>query len=314
MKVNETKCKHFYLNEGLPQGSAISPLLFLIFINYISTNLAPDTLVSLFADDTAIEIHELENSNMQENTERMQKEVDQIQEWANEWKMKINEGKTKALIISTKPADLDLDSIPKLKLNGEDIKPVKSYKFLGVKADQNLKFSEHVNDTIKACTKRVNILKCLSGRKWGQSLETQRKIYMTFIRTKLEYGSSSWWDWVGPTNQMKLERVQNAACRTMAGLTKGCPVDFLNLEAGVEPLHVRMRKNNEILVDKYRRLPEDDDRRILLTKAAPVRLKTRHGWRNNTKVSVDNADFNTQIRILKPWTTFENIKIDKVPL
>ena len=76
VKVNETKSKHFYLNEGLPQGSAISPLFFLILINYISTNQAPDTLVSLFADDTAIGIHELENSNMQKSTGSMQKEVD----------------------------------------------------------------------------------------------------------------------------------------------------------------------------------------------------------------------------------------------
>ena len=49
VKVNGVRSKTIRLNEGLPQGSCISPLLFLIFINDIDTNLHPDTLVSLFA-------------------------------------------------------------------------------------------------------------------------------------------------------------------------------------------------------------------------------------------------------------------------
>ena len=49
--VNEVRSKNTRLNEGLPQGSCISPLLFLIFINDIDTDLHPNMLVSLFADD-----------------------------------------------------------------------------------------------------------------------------------------------------------------------------------------------------------------------------------------------------------------------
>ena len=52
--INGVKSNKFRLNEGLPQGSCISTLLFLLFINDIDTELHPDTLVSLFADDTAI--------------------------------------------------------------------------------------------------------------------------------------------------------------------------------------------------------------------------------------------------------------------
>ena len=54
INFNEMASKMFKLNEVLPQGSAISPLLFLIFINDIDVDLHPDTLVSLFADDTAV--------------------------------------------------------------------------------------------------------------------------------------------------------------------------------------------------------------------------------------------------------------------
>ena len=47
-------------------------------------------------------------------------------------------------------------------------------------------------------------------------------------------------------SKRKIERVQNAALRAIAGLAKGCPVDFLRLETGVEPLYLRMEKNDDI--------------------------------------------------------------------
>ena len=68
--VNGVKSKKFRLNEGLPQGSCISPLLFLIFINNIDAELHPDTLVSLFADDTAIWCQA--GKDIEENIKRMQ--------------------------------------------------------------------------------------------------------------------------------------------------------------------------------------------------------------------------------------------------
>ena len=68
--------------------------------------------MSLFADDTAIWCQA--GKNIEENIERMQEEIDKIWKWAKKWKMKINEGKTKALVISTKPADISCESGLKL--------------------------------------------------------------------------------------------------------------------------------------------------------------------------------------------------------
>ena len=76
MKVNSKKSRKFLLKEGLPQGSVISPLLFLVFINDIDEKLMNETLASLFADDTAIACSsgELED----ELTPLMQEEVNKI--------------------------------------------------------------------------------------------------------------------------------------------------------------------------------------------------------------------------------------------
>ena len=144
VNINEVASKMFKLNEGLPQGSAISPLLFLIFINDIDVDLHPDTLVSLFADDTAVWT---QRGVDQEHSQRiMQEEIHKICEWARKWKMKLNEGKTKTVAISTKPSDTDWK--PTLQLNGKSVDTVPSHKFLGVQIDNKLRFPEHIEETV----------------------------------------------------------------------------------------------------------------------------------------------------------------------
>ena len=209
----------------------------------------------------------------------MQEEVQKIATWADKWKMSLNADKTRAMIFSTSNADNSWD--PELTLNDKPVKVTKEYKFLGVTLDSGLRFTKHLENTIRRCTKRVNVMRCLTGKDWGQDQETQRKIYVTYIRSCLEYASPSWWSCLPQTTKERLERVQNAAMRSIAGLYKTCPVDFLRLECNLEPLALRMEKIDHIQQEKYNRLPEHDNRRKLLNPKAPNRLATREGWSNS---------------------------------
>jgi hypothetical protein len=124
--VNGVLSNQFYLNEGLPQGSAISPLLFLIFINDIDEEIKDDdTDSSLFADDTGV--WTVKGENEEETTKKMQEAADVVGRWAKKWKMKLNEGKTEAMVISQGKHKWE----PKLYLNNKEIKIVDEYKFLG---------------------------------------------------------------------------------------------------------------------------------------------------------------------------------------
>ena len=76
-------------------------------------------------------------------------------------------------------------------------------------------------------------MKCMAGKEWGQSWETQRNLYLSYVRTTLEYASPSWYPWLSETKKRKLERVQNEALRSISGLTKIWTEDFLRLESEV---------------------------------------------------------------------------------
>ena len=129
VEVNKKRSKRFNLNQGLPQGSSISPVLFLIFINDITTD--TDAHPSLFADDTAVWI--VAGKDRKAAERKMQKNINAIQKWAEDWKMCLNQDKTETMVISSDRKDLTWK--PELYLKGERIRIVKDYKFLGVTID-----------------------------------------------------------------------------------------------------------------------------------------------------------------------------------
>ena len=233
--------------------------------------------------------------------------------WAKKWKMKLNEGKTEAMVISQGKHKWE----PKLYLNNKEIKIVDEYKFLGVVIDKHLRFKTHTKVTIKKATKRVNIMKCMAGKEWGQSWETQRNLYLSYVRTTLEYASPSWYPWLSETKKRKLERVQNEALRSISGLTKTCPEDFLRVEANIEPLAKRMKKNDVLAWERYERLPDEDSRHKLVQADVPPRLLTRKGWRNETKADRFKPHLNRDVpRInIQPWSTckaeFDMVELTK---
>ena len=171
-----------------------------------------ETLASLFADDTSIwkqggKLEELAKLGMQP-------EVDKIIAWATEWKMSINTDKTKSMTTSSNTKDTN--SHLELKANNNPIGNVKKYKFLGITIDSDLRFKDHVTTLAKKCRKRNNILKSMVWKNWGNSLEMQRTLYIQYIRSCLDYASSSWSPWIADTHMKKLESVQNEALRAMA--------------------------------------------------------------------------------------------------
>ena len=109
--------------------------------------------------------------------------------------------------------------------------------------------------------------------------------------------------------------MQNEALRAIAGLTASCPVDFLHLETGIEPIRDRFAKNNKLMRERHLRMPQDDPRIQLMEKKATVKLKTRQGLRHATESYPEEANFDraTTKSMYPPWRVTRPV-FDKVPL
>ena len=296
VSINNTNSKEFLLKNGLPQGSSISPILFLVFINDIDVDLDIETTASLFADDTAT--WRMDGRIKGSQRRLMQAEIDKIMEWARTWKMKINSSKTKCMVLASSNSDRTTD--PKMKAGEDPIELVQDYRFLGIQTPGDLRFVDHVKKKAIQGRERNRVLKCMSGKAWGNDRETQRTIYIQWIRSGLVYASPSWNAWISKSMQEALQRVQNDALRSIVGAAATTPTDFLHLEANVEPLSLYLDKADQLLREKYKRLPEGDPRKELLNKKAQIRLKTRLGWRERSKSNAHGISEDFKVEEIKP--------------
>ena len=229
--------------------------------------------------------------------------------------MEVNDSKTKAMVIASSTKDQKWD--PKLKAGSTPIMLEQKYRFLGTTVPSDLRFKKQVELTTTKCRQRNHrVLKCMKTKSWGNSLETQRTIYLVYSRTAMEYNAPAWHPWISTTKEKNLQRIQNDALRAVAGLTATCPTDFLHLETGVEPVQLRLQKRSILLRERYRRFKPYDSRRQLLEKKRPVRLTTRLGWRHMVQ-SLQPMNYKVEeLRPpLAPWREtklrFEEVKLSK---
>ena len=225
----------------------------------------------------------------------------------------MNGSKTRSMVIASSKKDQQWD--PKLKAEETPIKLEQEYPFLGVEVPSDIRFNGHVQKMVTKGRKRNRVLKCMSGKNWGNTRETQRTIYVQYVRTAMTYASPSWTPWISETNMKALQRTQNDALRTIMGSAATCPTDFLHLDANIEPIRERLIKNDQLLRQRYMRLPRQDPRRKLAEKKGNIRLKTRLGWREKTKPKETDKEYCIEeIKPpLEPWRR-TNLKFDAVTL
>ena len=168
------------INSGVPQGSVLGPLSFLIYIND-----PPDGIISMckiFADHTSLfsKVLDINKSVTEPNTD-----LEKISQWAYQWKMQFNPDPNKQgneIIFSRKLVSNDL-SHPSVKFNNNNITRYSHQKHLGVALDSNLNFNTHIEQKIKRCNKMIGPIRRLSKNLPRNALLT---IYKSFIRPHLD--------------------------------------------------------------------------------------------------------------------------------
>ena len=166
-----------YINAGVPQGSILGPILFLVYIFDMCNDLKSDP--NQFADDTTI-TYKFENPI--NAVFDVNNDLNKLTIWADRWKVLFAPSKTFYMRITNRKNQLPL---PPLYLCGEPISETTQIKTLGVIITTDLSWNAHINNIIARASKRLTVMKryryCLPRK----ALET---IYISMIRPILEYG------------------------------------------------------------------------------------------------------------------------------
>ena len=201
------------INAGVPQGSILGPLLFLIYINDLTEGLT--TNAKLFADDTSLfsVVHDTQTS-----ANDLNKNLKIINNWAFQWKMNSNPDPTKQaheVTFSRKTKEI---YHPPLVFNNTNVSQSSSQKHLGVILDSKLIFDEHLKMVTLKISKTLGLLRKLHNLLPRSALIT---VYKAFLRPYLDYGDILYDQAYNMSFHHKLESIQYNACLAITGAIRG---------------------------------------------------------------------------------------------
>ena len=197
---------------GVPQGSILGPLLFLLFINDLPISLKNSPIsVDLYADDTTLYFTALDRNTLE--TE-LQRALDLVLTWCLENGMLINTEKTKLMLIASRQKRNSLlDNDLKITFNNTDLKNSSNEKILGVHVDQNFVWNNHFQHVSK---KISSYLWLLSQNRTYLNVQHRFLYYNAYIKSHIEYCCIVWRNSCN-FNAYKIEKLQRRACKLILG-------------------------------------------------------------------------------------------------
>jgi len=190
------------VTSGVPQGSVLGPILFLIFINDLDFGMLNSILK--FADDTKV-YGEVVN---QKSREDLQNDLDLLVKWSDEWQMKFNVQKCKVMHIGKNNMEY------KYTMNGMELESTKTEKDLGVVMSSDLKSTDHC---LLAYNKASRMLGMMGRTMKSRNPEILLSIYKSIVRPHLEYCTPAWSPHYKKDKDL-LERVQHRFTRMFSHL------------------------------------------------------------------------------------------------
>ena len=229
------------IESGVPQGSVLGPLLFLVYINDLEKNIKSN--VRFFADDTML--YSIVNDPVL-SADHLNHDLNVIYQWAHQWKMEFNPDPNKQaneVLFSCKKKP---QNHPQLVFNGAQVSVVKEHKHLGLILQNDLSFEKHLDEKMGKAKRNIGVLKQLSK---FLPLKALDQIYKALVRCHLDYCDMIYHiphiqkqpplGITLHTSMEKVERIQYQAALAITGAWQGSSRLKLYEELGWETLSDR---------------------------------------------------------------------------
>ena len=203
-----------YPKAGVSQGSSLSPLRFLIYVNDMPSPTHHQTNKSQFADDAG---QWAVSKNIDLAAEYLQRELDKLARCCAKWRIKLNPEKTQVIIFSK--SQTAIRAGPALSLYGDLLLYYPQIKFLGITFDNRMTFTKHFEEILECWNQKFHRLRILVNKKCDPSPSTILQIYKQCVRPILEY-QIVYTITVSETVITKIQRVHNSFIRLALRLPK----------------------------------------------------------------------------------------------
>ena len=214
------------VTSGVPQGSVLGPVLFLLYINDIQDSIQSN--IRLFADDSIV----YREINSPDDQVKLQQDLQTLANWSKTWLMDFNIKKCAILSITRKR---NPSSFP-YSIHGKLLSRVKQHDYLGVTIAHDLNWNSHVQNIIKKSNRTLGLLRRTLA---PCTKEVKVRAFESLVRPRLEYAAEAWNPYTS-TLVDRLEQVQRAAARFVhADYRRTTSVTPLLHNIGWDPLNIR---------------------------------------------------------------------------
>ena len=247
--INNVQSSKKAINCGVPQGSVLGPLLFLIYINDLARS-SPIGKIRIFADDTSGFV---DSPNIDEVISNSEILMNNLNNWFKANKLTLSANKS--CFILFRPKQTKLNQIPSIINFGENhIKRANSVKYLGITLEEHLNWREHIENVCNSLKKCFNIF---YGIRDYLNTDQSRAIYYSLVYSKITYALAVY-GLTSKENLLSIQRIQNKLLKVLTKKPYLYPTNILHNDLKI--LKVEDLVDQEILTFvfnfKNKKLPE----------------------------------------------------------
>ena len=219
---------------GVPQGSALGPLLFLIYINDLPNCLQHST-PRMYADDTGLTIASISPTEIET---KMNTDLSNINKWLYANKLSLNIAKTEFMLVTSRQKLRTMATYPKININGQPVTEVEVSESLGLHIDNTLSWNNQIDHITKKVSAAIGAIKRIRP---FVTQTTLLSMYHSWIQPHFDYCSEVWGN-IGVVLTHKLQKLQNRAVRIITSSTYDTSSRLLRNSLSLDDLSTRRAK------------------------------------------------------------------------